>query len=136
MSNQIDAAFKKIREGIGVQNSGVSLSSVAWSLAEDYSKRVLEGKYDQLAKTDYFRKLKSMDARQRLLVELGLYLANGFFIQGRLKANTPSGNFIIGILSDFFPEMGKRLVNGDAKDLDEIFKILNGDNGSRDGSPK
>lgn len=107
------------------QMTGVTLSSVGWSLVEDYSKRLLEGQYDHLAKTDFFAKLKKLDTRQRLGVEFAIYLVNATIVQGRFNPKSPAARCLFGILSDCFPEMGKRILNGDATtDPQELINKL------------
>ncbi len=89
------------------------------SLAEDYIKRFAENNYDRLAKTRLFMKLKKRSHQEKLVIELGMYSFNAY-LKRRINTNTPLGMLIGGIVTDFFFDMGKRLINGkDSSDPDE-----------------
>lgn len=83
------------------------------SVAEDYTKRFLEYQYDALGNSDVFRVLRKMDIRKRLALEFALYLLNAT-VKMRAKGNTPLTAYAKGVLSDSIPEIGKRIINGDA----------------------
>jgi hypothetical protein len=84
----------------------------AASGAEDAVKVLAEYKYDALAETKYFRKLKSLEMKEKLIIVAVMFALNAHF-KVKMTEDTPWNLFLKGILTDFFPEMGKRLINGD-----------------------
>jgi len=96
-----DNAMKKINPWLYVASG-----------AEDVTKVLAEYKYDAIANTQVFKNLQGMDLKVKLII-----IAIGFAINARLKVNIdenkPLNLYIKGILTDSFPELGKRLLNGD-----------------------
>lgn len=112
-----------ISEKIEQYVKSLNLPFVVSSLAEDYTKRFAEAKYDQLAKTKFFSRLKDLEKRDRFIIELGFYSFNAW-AKTKINRNTPTGMFFQGIVSDFFPEMGKRLINGQNSSDPEEQEII------------
>lgn len=79
--------------------------------AEDLVKVWAENKYDALAKTEYFRKLKNLEMKEKLVIVAVMFALNAH-LKINTNENTPWNLFWKGIVTDFFPEMGKRLING------------------------
>jgi len=80
--------------------------------AEDFMKVLAEYKYDALAKTAYFQKLKDLEIKNKLVLVAFMFALNAH-LKIKLTENTPWNLFLKGMLTDFFPEMGKRIINGD-----------------------
>jgi hypothetical protein len=84
----------------------------AASGAEDFVKVWAEYKYDALAKTSYFKKLQSLEKKEKLVIVAAMFALNAH-LKINMTEDTPQNLFLKGILTDFFPEIGKRLLNGD-----------------------
>lgn len=80
--------------------------------AEDFVKVWAEYKYDALAKTSYFQKLQSLEKKEKLVIVASMFALNAH-LKINMTEDTPLNLFLKGILTDFFPEIGKRLINGD-----------------------
>lgn len=95
------------------------------SIAEDYTKRVLEAKYDKLAETRLFQRLKNMEERERMLLEFAFYALNASLKnRNRIGVESSLKMYFKGIAEDFFPEMGKRLINGDTLEGKEVIELV------------
>jgi len=114
----IDKAAGKVRNTL----IGMRIPELLSSLGEDYTKRFLESKYDQLAKTKLFQSLKNRSQKEKLLIEFAFYVFNSFLKQNTSEA-TPFRAYFRGIATDFFPEMGKRLINGDTPEGKEVIEL-------------
>jgi hypothetical protein len=119
MNVMIDKAIKEIRGYL----SDMNIPFLIASEAEDYIKRIAEAKYDKLAETSLFRKLKNRDEKEKLLIEFMFYLLNAF-IKKNMRGDTPFKMFQKGILTDFFPEMGKRLINRGSPEGREVINLV------------
>lgn len=118
----MEIAREKIRQILKKLDLPFAIASVA----EDYVKRFAEAKYDRLAQTKIFKKLKNLEERERLMIELAFYSLN-IFIKKNMPTTTPLGIFAQGIITDFFPEMGKRLINGGSShdpDEQEVIQLV------------
>jgi hypothetical protein len=80
--------------------------------AEDFVKMWAEYRYDALAKTKYFQKLESLEMKHKLVIVAAMFALNAH-LKIKMTERTPWNLFLKGILTDFFPEIGKRLINGD-----------------------
>jgi hypothetical protein len=94
--------------------------------AEDFVKVWAEYKYDALAKTSYFKKLRSLEKKEKLVIVATMFALNAH-LKINTNENTPLNLFWKGIITDFFPEMGKRLLNGNASpdpDEQEVIELI------------
>lgn len=78
MNNKYDKTAGKVRKAM----NRMGIDDYISSMAEDYTKRLLEAKYDRLSQTALFQKLKRMDQRERLMVEFAFYSFNAFLKHG------------------------------------------------------
>ena len=91
--------------------------------AEDLVKIWAEYKYDAIAKTKYFKKLQSLEKKEKLVAVAVMFALNAH-LKINMNENTPWNLFWKGILTDFFPEMGKRLINGDSSPDPEEQEVI------------
>jgi len=92
------------------------------SIVEDYTKRFMESKYDRLAQTKLFQSLKNRSDQEKYFIEFAFYVGNSFLKQNTSES-TPLKAYFRGIATDFFPEMGKRLINGDTPEGKEVLAL-------------
>jgi hypothetical protein len=90
-----------------------------------YAKRWMEGRYDDLMRSQAARPLLELGSGARYGVEAGLYLLLAF-IDAKWKASTPFQMFLKEVIKDAPPEIGKRLVNGFRE------QVVNGEFGPED----
>ncbi|HCP08559.1 MAG TPA: hypothetical protein DIT25_02040 [Candidatus Moranbacteria bacterium] len=122
MNETISGAILTIKDMLVAANIPMAISS----MIEDFVKIKAEYKYNELEKTKYFRKLKSLEDKQKLVIIALMFLVNSQ-LKNILKENTPWMSFLKGILTDFFPEIGKRLWNGDSSpdpDEQEVIDMI------------
>lgn len=122
MNDLIGNAMSKVNSALKKVGFPQGLAFLSASIAEDYTKRILEAKYDRLAKTALFQGLKDLKKRQRLVIEFAFYILSAWLKQN-LSESSAIKAYIKGITSDFFPEMGKRLINGDTPEGREVIKL-------------
>lgn len=95
----------------------------AASGAEDIVKMRLEKVYDALAETSYFKKIQDRSSQTKLLVLVAAFTGNAY-LKIHMKSNTPGSSFLKGIITDSFPEIGQRLLNGKSSSNPEEQEVI------------
>lgn len=114
----IDKAAGKLKNTL----LGMRIPELLSSMAADYTKRGMESQYDRLAKTRLFQSLKNRSDKERYFIEFAFYFFNAF-LKRATDESTPFRAYFKEVATDFFPEMGKRLINGDTPEGKEVLEL-------------
>lgn len=110
-----------------IKLSDKALNRIAMVVA-GYSKRSLEGVYNEASHTAIAQRLKSMPRVAIFSTELALYILGALLVE-RLGDDTPLMKLLTEVITDAPSEISKRLINGEAEltDLKGLFKAMTPD---------
>lgn len=94
-----------------------------------FAKRMLENKYDKLAKTQLIESLKQLPMSGKLTIEGVLNALNALF-EKYFPENTELRKFTKEVASDFTSEISKRIINGSAQEKELAATLLSLEPGS------
>ena len=126
MAKKLDAMLNEIRKGVlPAKMSSADLQFMAASIAQDYAKRLLEGRYDELAKASFFKKINELSEKERHFLEMVVYALNSLLKKRVLNVTNPLGFFLSGLITDLAPELMKRFINGgEQKSIDNFMALF------------
>ena len=81
------------------------------TIVASYTKRVLEGFYNQFGQTEFVQKLQGQDPKIKYALEAGSYLITAFLEQ-KVARNTIFKKVLMDVATDAPPELAKRIING------------------------
>lgn len=91
---------------------GFDMSKGMAIMLSGYIKRMLEGKYDDLAEAEFFQKLKEMGMPTKYALEAISYFATAVMDQN-FTVDSTFKSVLKEVLMDSGSELSKRLINGD-----------------------
>jgi len=98
-------------------------------LVTNYVKRFLESRYTDIFETDFGKKLKNLSTGKKYGLE-ALFYGCATLLNEKLPGNTIPKKVFQDVLMDAFPEIAKRMINGDAKEEDAFQAFVSSDEGN------